>query len=119
MAPRLTARDHQLRGITEAQFQRTVEQMLALNGWRFYHSPDNRPGRNGAVQNVRAGFPDLCAVRGARVLFIELKRETGKTTEDQDAWLLALSDTNVVETYVWRPSDAPAIGAVLAPDWTT
>ena len=118
MAPRLTARQIQLRAVTEAQWQKTVESMLRVNGWRFYHAPDNRPGRNGAVQNIRAGFPDLFAVRGTRALAIELKRETGKTTPEQDAWLADMAVAGM-ECYVWRPSDAPALQGVLGPDWTT
>lgn len=118
MAARLTARDHQLRAVTERQWQTTVEAMLRANGWRFYHAPDNRPGRNGAVQNIRAGYPDLTAVRGSRLIYAELKRETGKTTPDQDSWLADLAAAGA-ECYVWRPSDAPALGAILAPGWTT
>jgi hypothetical protein len=118
MAPRLTARDHQLRAVTEAQWQKTVETMLRLNGWHYYHAPDNRPGKNGAVQNIRAGYPDLTAIRGTRTLGIELKRETGKTTPEQDEWLAVMAGAGW-ETYVWRPSDAPTLQAVLAPGWTT
>lgn len=118
MAARLTARDHQLRAVTEARHQKTVEGLLRVNGWRFYHAPDNRPGRNGAVQNIRAGFPDLLAVRGARALAIELKRQTGKTTPEQDDWLRDMAAAGM-ETYVWRPSDMEEIARVLAPGWTT
>jgi hypothetical protein len=118
MAPRLTARDHQLRAVTEAAHQKNVEALLTLYGWRFFHAPDNRPGRNGAVQNIKAGYPDLTAVRGTRLLYAELKRETGKTTPDQDAWLADLAAAGA-ECYVWRPSDLAEIARVLAPDWTT
>jgi hypothetical protein len=107
-----------LRAVTEAQFQTTVEQILTLNGWRYFHAPDNRPGRNGAVQNIRAGYPDLTAVRGTRLLYAELKRETGRTTEDQDGWLADLTAAGA-ECYVWRPSDLPALQEILAPGWTT
>lgn len=118
MAARLTARDHQLRAVTEKQWQATVERMLTLNGWRYFHAPDNRPSANGRVQNIKAGYPDLTAVRGARLLYAELKRETGRTTPDQDGWLADLQAAGA-ECYVWRPSDAPALQAVLAPGWTT
>lgn len=118
MAPRLTARDHQLRAVTEAAHQRNVESLLTLYGWRWYHAPDNRPGRNGFIQNVRAGYPDLTALRGTRTLGIELKRQTGKTTPEQDTWLADMAAAGW-ETYVWRPSDMEEIARVLKPDWTT
>lgn len=116
MAPRLTDRDRALRSITEREWQKTAEQMLTANGWRFYHAPDNRPGRNGAIQNIKAGFPDLIAVRGTRQLAIELKRETGRATPEQLSWL---DDFEAVgaEVYVWRPSDAAEMAAILAPGW--
>lgn len=117
MAPRLTARDHQLRAVTEAQHQKNVEQILAMYGWRYFHAPDNRPV-NGRIQNVKAGYPDLTAVRGTRLLYAELKRETGKTTPDQDDWLRDLAAAGA-ECYVWRPSDMEEIARVLAPGWTT
>lgn len=118
MAPRLTARDHQLRAVTEKQWHSTVESMLKLNGWRYFHAPDNKPGPGGYIQNIKAGYPDFHAVRGRRSIYIELKRETGKTTPEQDAWLADLKAAGH-ETYVWRPSDAPDLQRVLGPDWTT
>ncbi len=118
MAPRLTALDRVYRSIPEKTFQGQVEALLGLYGWRFYHAPDNRPGANGAIQNVKGGFPDIFAVRGARALAVELKRETGKTTPEQDAWLADMALAGM-ETYVWRPSDIETLGKVLAPGWTT
>lgn len=117
MSARLSMEDRQLRAITEAQWQHQVEQIAHLNGWRLFHAPDNRPvtassGRR-YVQNIRAGFPDLVLVRGPRLLFVELKRETGRTTEDQDAWLTDLARASA-EVYVWRPSDLAEVTAVLS-----
>lgn len=117
MTARLTPQDRMLRQITERQFQRQVEGVLSVNGWRFYHAPDNSPKVSGGgrryVQNVVAGFPDLIAVRGGRQLAIELKREAGKTTTEQDAWLADLAKTGV-ECFVWRPRDMPEILRILA-----
>lgn len=118
MVTRLTALDRVYRSIPEKAFQLQVEALLGLYGWRFFHAPDNRPGANGRIQNVKAGYPDLTAVRGTRILYIELKRETGKTTEEQDAWLADLAAAGA-EAYVWRPSDIETLGAVLRPNWTT
>lgn len=108
----LTGREKLLRGVTEKQFQRQVEGFLNVYGWRWFHAPDNRPV-NGRVQAVKAGFPDLVAVHGRRLLFIELKRETGRTTADQDAWLADLKVAGA-ECYVWKPRDLDQIRVKLA-----
>lgn len=108
----LTGREKLLRSVTEKQFQRQVQGFLSVYGWRWFHAPDNRPV-NGRVQAVKAGFPDLVAVRNGRLLFIELKRETGKTTADQDDWLGDLAATGT-ECLVWRPRDLDTIREILA-----
>lgn len=113
MPARLSAKEQALRAITEADFQRTVTQMADAYSWRWYHSPSNSPGAGGWVQNVRAGFPDLVLIRGKRLLFLELKRETGKTTAAQDEWLFALRDAGV-EAWVVRPSMMRELRALLA-----
>lgn len=112
MPRRLSEEEKLLRLITEASFQRDVEALLRAYGWIYYHAPDNKP-RNGFVQNIKAGFPDIMAARGHRLLFAELKRETGELSEAQHEWVAALSAT-CAEVYVWRPSDMPAISKVLA-----
>lgn len=112
MARRLTEDEKLLRLITERDFQRWVQALMVETGWKFYHSPDNVP-RNGFIQNVKAGWPDLVAVRGRRIIFAELKRETGKTTEAQDEWLAALKLTGA-EVYVWRPSDKGKLRSILS-----
>ncbi len=91
--------------MTERQFQGGVEQLLRLYGWRYYHTHDSR--------RSSAGFPDLCAVRGSRLVFIELKTETGRVSDEQKAWLADLENAGV-EAYVWRPSDMERIPGILA-----
>ncbi|ASR83900.1 hypothetical protein SEA_SHROOMS_19 [Arthrobacter phage Shrooms] len=118
MPPRLTDHDRQLRTITEAAWQKKVQDLLTLYGWKWYHAPDNRPGRGGYVQNIKAGYPDIHAVRGKRSIYAELKRETGKTTPEQDEWLEALSEAGH-ETYVWRPRDIDEVITILSSQWKT
>lgn len=116
MSARLTDRDRIIRTITESEWQKTVQQMLTATGWLWYHAPDNRPGANGRIQGIKAGFPDLVAVRGNRVLYLELKRETGRTSPDQLRWLTALTDAGQ-EAHVFRPSDVARVAQLIAPDW--
>lgn len=111
MAARLTPQQKQLRLIPESKFQTDVNRILTEYGWRWFHAPANIP-RNGWIQNVRAGFPDICAVRGTRLVFIELKTETGKTSEEQDRWLAAVAEAGA-EAYVFRPSDLGRIHQIM------
>ena len=59
---------------TEKRFQRTLMQLARLTGWCFYHTHNSR--------HSAMGFPDLCLVRGNRLIFAELKTVTGKLTAD-------------------------------------
>lgn len=124
MSARLTVEQRQLRLVTEAAWQTTVQQLASLAGWKHFHAPDNMPrtSRRGTVyvQNVRAGYPDLTLVKGDRLIFAELKRETGKPSPEQVDWLAALAAVPGVETYLWRPSDRDQVMAVLGlkqPAW--
>lgn len=103
------------REVTEAQFQRQVIQLAQLCGWRVAHF---RPAMNAKgewrtpVAADGAGFPDLVLVRGHKLLFRELKTETGSLTVLQERWgeelRLAGADWGV-----WRPSDWPVIEQLL------
>ena len=116
MAARLTPEERALRSITERQWQGTVEKLLTAHGWTWYHPGDNRPvtAKSGAkyTQRVVPGWPDLFAVKGPRLLAVELKREDGKTSPEQDAWLAKLAGAGV-ETAVWRPRDLAEIRRIL------
>jgi hypothetical protein len=63
-----------------------------------------------AVSTV--GYPDITAVRRDRILFIELKAEKGRLSEEQGAWLADLGAAGA-EAFCWRPSDWPAIEETL------
>ena len=104
MSARLTDEQRILRTVTEAQWQRRVVAIAESYGWTHYHPPKAGVRANGSVRTVPAGFPDLVLARGPRLVFIELKRETGKTTDAQNEWLRKLAATSA-ETYVFRPSD--------------
>ena len=87
--------------VTEAQWQQTVVDAAELFGWWVFHDHDSR--RN------QAGFPDLCLIRPPRVLFLELKRQTGKVTRAQEEVLGMLAACPGVEERVARPSDWPSL----------
>jgi hypothetical protein len=89
----------------ERDFQSAVIEAARALGWTVAHF---RPARTGhgwrtPVQADGKGFPDLCLVRD-RVLFVELKRDKGKLTREQAAWVTKLRWAGA-EVYVWRPDD--------------
>ena len=91
--------------VTERHFSEAVVGAAALLGWETYRTwrSDHSP----------AGFPDIVAARGDRLVFAELKTEAGRLRPEQRLWLDALAATPA-ETYLWRPSAWPQIEAVLA-----
>jgi hypothetical protein len=91
--------------VTEREFMAQVIEVARLMGWMVYHPQLSKWSER--------GFPDLTLIRPPRVVFAELKRQNGKTTEPQDRWLGKLRGCPV-EVYVWRPDDFDAIARILA-----
>ncbi len=91
--------------VTEAQFLRQVIDLASILGWSNYHPWLSRFSPR--------GFPDLVLVRPPRLIFAELKSETGKVTADQERWLELLRGCGV-PAVGWRPSDLDAIAKDLA-----
>jgi hypothetical protein len=58
------------------------------------------------------GFPDLVLVRPPELIAVEVKRELGRTTVEQDEWLADLAAAGV-EVYVARPSTWALLAARL------
>lgn len=83
--------------ITEKAFTQQVMHLLKAMGWKAYHTWRS-------VHSVK-GFPDICAVKGERLLFAELKTEKGRVTPEQEEWLELLAVPQSNEVYLWRPSD--------------
>lgn len=98
--------------ISEASFQKMVIQIAQSNGWKYYHPPDNIPNKQGKRQNIVSGYPDLTLVRGERLIFAELKRNTGYASKEQKEWIEALS-TAKAEAYIWKPKDLHTIIKLL------
>lgn len=81
--------------MNEAAFQSLIVELARLMGWtHIYHTHDSR--------RSASGFPDLVLIRGPRILFIEIKSETGRVSADQESWLEALRAT-CAEVYLWKP----------------
>jgi hypothetical protein len=91
--------------LSERAFQGQVLDLARILGWTVYHPALSKWSER--------GWPDLALCRPPRLLFAELKRETGKTSSDQDRWLSMLGACHGVESYLWRPSDLDGITEVL------
>jgi hypothetical protein len=80
--------------MTEIQLQQSVEELAGLLGWWAWHDRDSR--RN------KAGLPDLLLVRGSRVLWRELKTQSGRVRPEQRQ-VLAMLTAAGQDAGVWRP----------------
>ena len=107
----------------EKDFQEQVIELAHILGYRIAHF---RPAQNSKGQwrtPVSAdgkGFPDLVLVRPdfntkgrpKRMIFAELKSNTGRLSKEQGEWLEDLAGAGV-ESYLWRPKDWDDIVEIL------
>lgn len=91
--------------MTEKQWQQQVVDAAKANNWLVYHTYDSR--------HSAPGFPDLILIRGTELLVIELKRERGTVTLDQERWLRAFSGVAGLTVVVAKPSDWETVDALL------
>lgn len=83
-----------------------VEQLAEYCGWWVWHDNDSR--RN------RAGWPDLVLLKPGRLIFAELKTDTGKLSAEQRR-ILSMLKMSGQEVYIWRPTDFETIRGILKP----
>jgi len=109
MGRRLTDKERAYRAISEKDFQRQITDLAEMYGWEWRHFKDSRKavvrgGKTFLVGDDDAkGWPDLVLVRPPELVIIEVKKELGKTSPEQDHWLDLLSGCGV-DTFVARPS---------------
>lgn len=93
-----------LADLLEKDWQAQVVDLAKTLGYLIYHTHDSRRSAH--------GFPDLVLVRHS-VIYLELKREKGRLTDDQRVWLTRLRNAGAL-AYVARPRDLQAVGEALA-----
>ena len=105
--------------LPEDAFQQTVIELAQYLGYKVAHFRGVRiQRRDGSVyyqtpvQADGKGFPDLVLTRPGRLIFAELKSDTGKVSPEQQTWLEAV-DAGGAEAYTWKPRDWQEIQAVL------
>jgi hypothetical protein len=125
-----------LPAISETAFLGQVLELAALLGWEGVHfraAWSTRGYRTPVQGSLGKGWPDLVLVRARdrRLIFAELKADTGKTTPEQDRVLEVLRAVTVdryafrdalgfrcleiprATVHVWRPRDFEAITELL------
>jgi len=106
----------------EKSFQEQVVQLAHMFGYSVAHFrvAQNSSGRyRTPIAYDAKGFPDLVLVRSdfnkkdrpKRLVFAELKSNTGRLSKEQGTWIDDLS--TVCEAYVWRPRDWHNIVEIL------
>jgi len=85
-----------LREHPEKDLQDAVIALLKMHRWAVYHTWDSR--------HSEAGFPDIIAVRGDRMLALECKSSKGVVTQAQRNWLEALEQVRWSTAAVVRPA---------------
>lgn len=91
-------------GMPEKTFMAEVIRFATMLGYRCWHQHDSR--------RSRAGWPDLVAVRGKVILFMELKGERGRLRPEQEECLSLLREAGQ-RVFVFRPSQMEEIIALL------
>ncbi len=99
--------------MNESDFQETIIDAAHLFGWRVAHFRTVRIARSNGqvyyatpVQADGEGFVDLVLVHPVqkRVLWVEVKSDTGVLSPAQVGWKVLLESANQ-EWYCWRPGD--------------
>lgn len=86
------------KAMSENELLTAVTDALTLYGFRWFHIRRSDLAR----QMGHSGFPDICAAKNGKVVFLELKTQKGELSADQQAWIKALRPSNWA---VVRPSD--------------
>ena len=120
------ARDIEMKGMNERDFQAWVKGYAVDHGWLFFHNYDSRRSDK--------GFLDCMMIRHDVMVVAELKvhKKHSKVTPGQQEWLDAFkriedriqavfesegygpSIQRPVQTYLWRPLDWKTIEEVLS-----
>lgn len=105
--------------ITESGFMEQITDLATLLGWEWCHWRAARTMRGWTTATsgpLGKGLPDLflCRVRDQRAMWIEVKRQGGRLSGDQQRVIDALRDAGQT-ALVWQPSDWDTILEVLKP----
>jgi len=97
-----------LAAVSEATFQRQVEDLLTIHGWATFHDLTGKTSGNAAK-----GFPDIIAIRGPRLIALELKTQNGRVTAEQTEWIARFDRVETTDAHIVRPADFDVLEARL------
>lgn len=105
---------------SEADFLGAVQDLADTYGWKWLHIDPALNDRGYWRTPIRGplgkGWPDLFLIhpeRG-RMIYAELKSETGRVKQEQITVLGWLGQFGFVECYIWRPRDWEEVLQCLA-----
>lgn len=95
----------------ERDFQTLVEGIMRANRWSVYSIK-----RSDLAMATLSGYPDITAwrVHDRRLIFAELKTDTGRVSPAQQAVLDELRQLPNAEVYLWRPKNLEEIRQIVA-----
>lgn len=86
---------------SETGFMLEIVREAKAHDWLTYHTFDSR--------RSDPGFPDLTMIRGFDLLALEVKTETGTTSDEQEVWLDAFGRVREVTSATVRPHQWDAL----------
>jgi hypothetical protein len=89
----------------EKGYMQQIIDLARSTGWLVFHTFDAR--------RSEPGFPDLVMVRGAQLIFLEVKATKTTTSLEQKEWMGRLRQVKYVHADVARPGDWPDLEAAL------
>jgi hypothetical protein len=103
--------------LSEREWQQQVTSLAELCGWHWAHwraARTERGWRTPVSGPLGAGFPDLLLIhpRRQRVLFVELKSDSGRLTDEQLGVHDVLRQAGL-DVDVWHPRDWEQVVAAL------
>jgi hypothetical protein len=97
-----------LNAVDEKTLQRQVEDLLTIHQWASWHDLSGRTSGNAAK-----GMCDLIAIRGSRLVALELKTMRGRVAPEQIEWIDRFNGVETVEALIVRPSGFDALSEFL------
>jgi hypothetical protein len=112
---RLTPQERAWREWPESAVQAAVRDAAARGGWAYDHARTSMvKTRHGLVgDSHQRGRPDTTLARPGELVIVECKRELGKVSPEQMAWLNLYASIAGVRAFIVRPSNLDAVVDLL------
>jgi hypothetical protein len=103
--------------VSEAEWMVAVADRLDFYGWTWHDTwPTHRTPGRWTPEHAAKGVPDLICLRPPRVLWLEIKTETGRVSLHQEAWIKGLRQSGQEAYIVHIPRQLQWLDDLLSPD---